>query len=124
MTSDRPHEAVQDAGGSAHAPSSNNAAPNVLDSVFNFIQLEGKETGQQLAILNHMMGKAVSIKEGAEAVLRGNAAQLSEDLRQQVESELNNAEGRIEEISHRLEHREFALFRPLSFGLIILHGRP
>ena len=31
----------------------------------------------QLAILNHMMGKAVSIKEGAEAVLHGNAAQLT-----------------------------------------------
>ena len=31
----------------------------------------------QLAILNHMMGKAVSIKEGAEAVLHGNAPQLT-----------------------------------------------
>ncbi len=31
----------------------------------------------QLVILNHMMGKAVSIKEGAEAVLHANAAQLT-----------------------------------------------
>ena len=71
-----------------------------------------------------MMGKAVSIKEGAEAVLYGNAAQLTvllpqcivfraitivqEDLRQQVKSELNTAEGMIEEISDRLEQRRSA----------------
>lgn len=110
MTSDRLHEAVQDAGGSAHVtPSSANSSSNALDTVFNFSQLEGKDTGQQLAILNHMMGKAVSIKEGAEAVLHGNAAQLTGALRQQVESELNTAEGRIEEISHRLEHHRRAV---------------
>ncbi|KAF8501078.1 Rapamycin-insensitive companion of mTOR, N-term-domain-containing protein, partial [Russula emetica] len=110
MTSDRPHEAVQDAGGSAHVtPSSANSSSNVLDTIFNFSQLEGKDAGQQLAILNHMMGNAVSIKEGAEAVLHVNAAQLTEALRQQVESELDTAEGRIEEISHRLEHHRRAV---------------
>jgi len=31
----------------------------------------------QLAILNRMMSKAISIKEGAEAVLHGNAPQLT-----------------------------------------------
>ena len=96
MTSDRPHESVQDAGGSAHVtPSSTNSSSNPLNTVFSFSQLEGKDAGQQvrqynkwcrvpykriclqLAILNHMMGKAVSIKEGAEAVLYGNAAQLT-----------------------------------------------
>lgn len=96
MTSDRSHEAVQDAGGSAHVtPSSTSSSSNALDTVFSFSQLEGKDAGKQvrqynkwcrvpyerirlqLAILNHMMGKAVSIKEGAEAVLLGNAAQLT-----------------------------------------------
>ena len=53
MTSDRPHEAVQDAGGSAHVtPSSNNAASNVVDTVFNFSQLEGKDAGQQVRQYN------------------------------------------------------------------------
>lgn len=98
MTSDRLNEAVQDAGGSAHVtPSSANSSSNALDTVFNFTLLEGKDAGQQvrrykwcrvpyertrlqLAILNHMMGKAVSIKEGAEAVLHGNAAQLTVPL--------------------------------------------
>jgi hypothetical protein len=99
MTSDHSHEAVQDAVGSAHStPSSATATSNELDSIFNFSQLEGKDAGQQvcrcysrnqtalcligelhsqLAILSHMMGNAVSIKEGAEAVLNGNAAQLT-----------------------------------------------
>jgi hypothetical protein len=96
MTSDRSHEAVQDTGGSAHVtPSSTNSSSNALDTVFNFSHLEGKDAGQQvrqynkwcrvfyerirlqLAILNHMMGKAVSIKEGAEAVLHGNSPQLT-----------------------------------------------
>jgi hypothetical protein len=72
---------------------------NELDTVFNFSQLEGKDAGQQVcrfyscnqlphrdllhsqvAILNHMMGKAVSIKEGAEAVLHGHATQLTVSL--------------------------------------------
>lgn len=110
MTSDRLHEAVQDAGGSAHVtPSSASSPSNALDTVFNFSQLEGKDAGQQLAVLNRMMGKAVSIKEGAEAVLHGNATQLTGALRQQVESELNTAEERIEEISHRLEHHRRAV---------------
>ena len=39
-------------------------------------------------------------------------------LRQQVESELNTAEGRIEAISHRLEHRESVIFRSLLSVLI------
>lgn len=85
------------------------------------------------------MGKAVSIKEGAEAVLLANAAQLpvlfshclvfraieivQGDLRQQVESELDTAEARIEEISHRLERRRSAQLRPSSLELIEFHGR-
>jgi hypothetical protein len=49
MTSDRPHEAVQDAGGSAHVtPNSPNSSSNVLDTVFNFSQLEGKDAGQRV----------------------------------------------------------------------------
>ncbi|KAI0004603.1 Rapamycin-insensitive companion of mTOR, N-term-domain-containing protein [Russula compacta] len=108
MTSNPLNEVVQDAGGSTHVtPSCSNVIPNELDNVFNFSYLEGKDAGQQLAILNHMMGKAVSIKEGAEAVLHGNAEQLTEALRQQVKSELNSAEGRIEVISHRLEQYDF-----------------
>lgn len=97
MTSDHSLEAVQDAGPLPHVtPGGANAASNEPDSNFDFSQLEGKDTRQQvcwfygskqshithdwkhqqLAILNHMMGKAVSIKEGAEAVLHGDAAQL------------------------------------------------
>lgn len=107
MTTDWSYEAFQDAGGHAHVnPSSSNSTSNELDTVFDLTQLQGKDVGQQFAILNHMMGKAVSIKEGAEAVLNGNSAQLTESLRYQVQSELNTAEGRIETISHRLEqHR-------------------
>jgi hypothetical protein len=49
MTSDRLHEAVQDAGGSAHVtPSSASSPSNALDTVFNFSQLEGKDAGQQV----------------------------------------------------------------------------
>ncbi|KAI0304497.1 Rapamycin-insensitive companion of mTOR, N-term-domain-containing protein [Multifurca ochricompacta] len=108
MTVDRSFEAFQDVGSPTHVvlSSANSTTSNELDSVFDFSHLEGKDAGKQLAILNHMMGKAVSIKEGAEAVLNGNAAQLTDALRQQVQSELDTAEGRIEAISHRLEqHR-------------------
>ncbi|SRR5216684_2591747 len=53
MTSDRPHEAVQDAGSSAHVtPSSANSSSNALDTVFNFSQLEGKDAGQQVRQYN------------------------------------------------------------------------
>lgn len=48
---------------------------------------------------------------------------VQEDLRQQVESELNTAEGRIEEISHRLEQRRSEWLRPSSLELIGFHGR-
>lgn len=49
MTSDRSHEAVQDAGGSAHVtPSSANSFSNALDTVFNYSLLEGKDAGQQV----------------------------------------------------------------------------
>jgi hypothetical protein len=52
MTSDRPHEAVQDA---AHVtPGSASAASNVLDTVFNFSQLEGKDAGQQVRPYNKL----------------------------------------------------------------------
>lgn len=110
MTTDWSYEAFQDAGGHAHVnPNSGNSASNELDSVFDFTQLQGKDAGQKFAILNHMMGKAISIKEGAEEVLHGNSAQLTEALRHQVQSELDTAEGRIEAISHRLEqHRRTA----------------
>lgn len=114
MTTDRSYEAFQDAGGHAHLnpdlnSSSVNSTSTELDSVFDLTQLQGKDAGQQFAILSHMMGKAVSIKEGAEAMLHGNSALLTEALRNQVQSELNTAEGRIETISHRLEqHRRAA----------------
>lgn len=53
MTSDRPHEAVQDAAGSTHGtPGSANATSNVLDSGFSFSQLEGKDAGQQVRQCN------------------------------------------------------------------------
>ncbi|KAI0252434.1 Rapamycin-insensitive companion of mTOR, N-term-domain-containing protein [Lactifluus subvellereus] len=107
MTIDHPFESFQDAGGPAHTiPSTSNSVPNELDGVFDFFQLEGKDPAQQLAILTHMMGLAVSIKEGAEAMLHGNSEELPEALRQQVLSELNTAEGRIEVISHRLEQQD------------------
>jgi len=48
---------------------------------------------------------------------------VQEDLRQQVESELNTAEGRIQEISHRLEQRRSAWLRLSSLELIEFHGR-
>jgi hypothetical protein len=55
MTSDRPHEAIQDAGGSVHVtPGSANAASNVLDAVFNFSMLEGKDAGQQVCQYNEL----------------------------------------------------------------------
>jgi hypothetical protein len=40
------------------------------------------------------------------------------DLRQQVESELDTAEARIDEISHRLERRRSTQLRPSSLELI------
>lgn len=49
MTTDRSYEAFQDAGGQAHVnPSSVNSTSNELDSVFDFIQLQGKDAGQQV----------------------------------------------------------------------------
>lgn len=54
MTSDRPHEVVQDAGSSAHVtPSSANSSSNTLDTVFNLSQLEGKDAGQQVRRYNN-----------------------------------------------------------------------
>lgn len=41
-------------------------------------------------------------------------------LRQKVESELDTAEGRIEEISYRLEQRRSAQLHPSSLELIEL----
>ena len=53
MTSDRPHEAVQDAGSSTHVtPCSANSSSNALDTVFNLSQLEGKDAGQQVRRCN------------------------------------------------------------------------
>ena len=53
MTSDRPHESAQDAGGSAHVtPSSTNSSSNPLDTVFSFSLLEGKDAGQQVRQYN------------------------------------------------------------------------
>jgi hypothetical protein len=75
----------------------------------------------QLAILTDRMVLAVSIKEGAEAMLHGNPEGLTvlifnilysvimidaqEALREQVQSELDTAKGVIETISHMLEQR-------------------
>jgi rapamycin-insensitive companion of mTOR len=124
MTTDWSYEAFQDAGAHAHVnPSSSNSTSNELDSVFDFTQLQGKDAGQQFAILNHMMGKAVSIKEGAEAVLNGNSAQLTKSLRYQVQSELNTAEGRIETISHRLEQHRRATDDRDDFRTILQQAR-
>ncbi|KAI9458810.1 Rapamycin-insensitive companion of mTOR, N-term-domain-containing protein [Russula earlei] len=124
MTSDRSHEAVQDVEGTSHVThTSSNAASSELDSVFNFSQLEGKDAGQQLAILNRMMIRAISIKEGAEAVLYSNAAQLTGALRQQVESELKTAEGRIEAISHRLEQHRRTVDDRDDFRTILQQAR-
>ncbi|KAI0259840.1 Rapamycin-insensitive companion of mTOR, middle domain-containing protein [Gloeopeniophorella convolvens] len=105
MTADRSHDPFYDAGQPAHATfSSTNSTLNEVESVFDFSQLEGRDVVQRLAILDHMMGKAVYIKEGAEAVLQSNTPGLTDALRQQVQSELNTAEGRIEAIYE--QHRK------------------
>jgi len=49
MTTDWSYEAFQDAGGHAHPNlSSGNSTSNEPNSVFDFTQLQGKDSGQQV----------------------------------------------------------------------------
>lgn len=55
MTTDWSYEAFQDAGGHAHVnPSSSSSTSNVLDTVFDFTQLQGKDAGQQVCQRNEV----------------------------------------------------------------------
>lgn len=56
MTTDWSYEAFQDAGGHAHVnPSSSSSTSNVLDTVFDFTQLQGKDAGQQVCQRNEVV---------------------------------------------------------------------
>ncbi|KAI0052718.1 hypothetical protein FA95DRAFT_1553382 [Auriscalpium vulgare] len=104
-TADRSHDGARERAGSSPSMSNGRTSTDQSD-VFDFSKLDGKDVGEQLVILNTMMSVAVRIKEGAETMLGMHNSQLTETLRQQVESELQMARSRIEQVSRRLDsHR-------------------
>ncbi|KAF5385668.1 hypothetical protein D9757_005476 [Collybiopsis confluens] len=65
---------------------------------FSFVELDGKEPSEQLALLENRLVKENRIRDGAENLLN---MELVGDLREQVVSELRTANSRIQAITER-----------------------
>ncbi|KAF6757410.1 Rapamycin-insensitive companion of mTOR, N-term-domain-containing protein [Ephemerocybe angulata] len=85
---------------SSNATLVNNDGFTQLDTGISLAELEGREPSEQLALLNEHLTRQNRIKDGAENLL---IMPLATSVRQQVESELDMANNKIEALQKRID---------------------